>query len=120
MTWRMRGWYLPLFESSFRGLDVAGSICPWPSYRGPVTVRSLSSHRLVCPGVADHSWVVAAEFDWSFLLVAGHVELTDWVLADPGLEAHQVLMTAPVEDWTSDTTQTAVLATPVSRLNLRL
>ena len=50
----------------------------------------------------DRRWVVAAELDWLFLLVAGHVELTDAVLADPGLEAHQVLMNAPL-DWTSDT-----------------
>lgn len=46
--------------------------------------------------------MVAAELDWLFLLVAGHVELPDAVLADPGLEAHQVLMNAPL-DWTSDT-----------------
>ena len=46
--------------------------------------------------------MVAAELDWLFLLVAGHVELTDAVLADPGLEAHQLLMNAPL-DWTSDT-----------------
>lgn len=45
--------------------------------------------------------MVADEFNGLYLLMAGHVELTASVLADHGMEAHQVL-NAPL-DWTSDT-----------------